>query len=69
MKCKFLPLAKWRRQLQQTDLPAECQYFVVSDHLDMVGVQLRATWVQTRKENGGIVLACNLSHSISDRQV
>ena len=55
MKCKFLPLGKWRRQLHQTDLPAECQYFVVSDHLDMVGVQLRATWVQTRKANGDIM--------------
>ena len=37
------------------DLPVDCQYFVVSDHLDMVGVELRATWVQTRKSNGDII--------------
>ena len=37
------------------DLPETCQYFVLSDHLDMVGVQLRATWTQTRKANGDIV--------------
>ena len=55
MKCKFLPLGKWRRQLQHEDLPVACQYFVLSDHLDMVGVQLRATWTQTRKANGDIV--------------
>ena len=54
-KCKFLPLGRWRRVLQQEDLPAACQYMVLSDHLDMVGVQLRATWTQTRKCNGDIV--------------
>ena len=27
----------------------------ISDHLDMVGVELRATWTQTRKANGDIV--------------
>ena len=51
-KCKFLPLAKWRKSLQQEDLPTNCQYLVLSDHLDMVGVQLQATWTQTRKANG-----------------
>ena len=55
MKCKFLPLGRWRKQLQQEDLPTACQYFVLSDHLDMVGVQLRATWTQTRKVNGDII--------------
>ena len=55
LKCKFLPLGKWRTRLQQNDLPADCQYFAVSDHLDMVGVELRATWVQTRKHNGDII--------------
>ena len=45
-KCKFLPLGRWRKQLQQEDLPRACQYFVLPDHLDMVGVQLRATWSQ-----------------------
>ena len=54
-KCKFLPLGKWRQQLAQEDLPEACQYFVLSDHLDMVGVELRATWTQTRKANGDII--------------
>ena len=54
-KCKFLPLANWRKSLQQEDLPANCQYLVLSDHLDMVGVQLRAIWTQTRKVNGDII--------------
>ena len=48
-KCKFLPLGRWRRTLQQEDLPPSCQYMIISDHLDMVGVQLKATWTQTRK--------------------
>ena len=51
-KCKFLPLARWRRTLQQEDLPLACQYMLISDHLDMLGVQLKATWTQTRKTNG-----------------
>ena len=46
----FLPLARWRGTLQQTDIP--CKYMTISDHLDMLGVELRATWVQTRKANG-----------------
>ena len=54
-KCKFLPLGHWRRTLQQEDLPLACQYIILSDHLDMVGVQLHATWTQTRKSNGDIV--------------
>ena len=52
-KCKFLPLARWRGTLEQADIP--CQYMSISDHLDMVGVELRATWTQTRKANGDIV--------------
>ena len=55
LKCKLLPLGKWRQQLSQDDLPDDCKYFVLSDHLDMVGVQLRATWIQTRKANGDII--------------
>ena len=55
LKCKFLPLGKWKKDLKQGDLPDDCQYFVLSDHLDMVGVQLRSTWVQTRKANGDII--------------
>ena len=46
------------KNLQQEDVPAACQYFVVYDHLDMVGVQLRSTWTQTRKANGEIVQQC-----------
>ena len=46
-KCKFLPLGKWRKTLTQEDIP--CNYMTISDHLEMVGVELRATWAQTRK--------------------
>ena len=49
-KCKFLPLGKWRTSLKQEDIP--CDYMTLSDHLDMVGVTLMASWVKTRKENG-----------------
>ena len=52
-KCKFLPLARWRGTLEQNDIP--CRYMTISDHLEMVGVELRATWTQTRKANGEIV--------------
>ena len=55
LKCKFLPLGRWRRTLQQEDLPRKCQYMILSEHLDMVGVQLRATWTQTRKANCDII--------------
>ena len=51
-KCKFLPLSRWRGTLQQEDIP--CTYMTISDHLEMLGVELRATWVQTRKANGEI---------------
>ena len=54
-KCKFLPLGKWRNNLKQEDLPPTCQYLKLSDCLDMVGVQIYATWTQTRKANGDIV--------------
>ena len=49
-KCKFLPLGRWRTTLQQTDIP--CKYMTLSDHLDMVGVTLMASWAKTRKANG-----------------
>ena len=52
-KCKFLPLARWRGTLEQADIP--CDYMTISDHLEMVGVELRATLNQTRKANGDIV--------------
>ena len=49
-KCKFLPLGRWKGTLQQEDIP--CNYMLLSDHLDMVGVILKATHTQTRKANG-----------------
>ena len=52
-KCKFLPLGKWRTQLKQEDIP--CDYMTLSDHLDMVGVTLMATWAKTRKVNGDVL--------------
>ena len=52
-KCKFLPLGRWRGVLDQSDIP--CNYMTISDHLEMIGVELRATWNQTRRVNGEIV--------------
>ena len=51
-KVKFLPLGRWRGTLSQEDLPNHCQYITLSDHLDFVGVELRATFAKTRKVNG-----------------
>ena len=34
-KCKLLPLGKWHSTLKQEDLPASCNYMVISGHLDM----------------------------------
>ena len=52
-KCKFLPLARWKGSLTQDDIP--CKYMSISDHLEMVGVELRASWSQTKRANGDIV--------------
>ena len=52
-KCKFLPLGKWKTSLRQADIP--CDYMTLSDHLDMVGVTLMASWTQTRKVNGDYI--------------
>ena len=52
-KCKFLPLGRWRGTLQQEDIPF--RYMILSESLEMVGVDLRATWIQTRKANGEII--------------
>ena len=49
-KVKLLPLGRWKGVLQQEDLPVK--YISISDHLDMVGVQLTATFSLTRKLNG-----------------
>ena len=48
-KVKFLPLGRWRGTLQQEDIPL--QYIVLSEHIDMIGVVLKATHTQTRKVN------------------
>ena len=47
---KFLPLGGWRGHLNQASIPVN--YITISDHLDMIGVELRATYSQTRKFNG-----------------
>jgi hypothetical protein len=52
-KCKFLPLGRWRGLLEQEDIPLN--YMVLTDSLDMVGVELKATWAQTKKANGDII--------------
>ena len=49
-KVKFLPLGRWKGSLRQQDLPVD--YIVLSEHLDMVGVKLTATYQKTRKVNG-----------------
>lgn len=49
-KCKFLPLGRWRQELQQDDIPTP--YMRLTDTLDMVGVELCATWSKTRQKNG-----------------
>ena len=49
-KVKFLALGRWKGTLTQEDLPF--QYIKLSDHLDFVGVELRSTFIQTRKCNG-----------------
>ena len=52
-KCKFLPMARWKGTLQQEDIPYA--YMTISDHMNMLGVELRASWTQTRKANGYMV--------------
>ena len=54
-KCKFLSLGRWRGILEQEDIPLN--YMVLADSLEMVGVELKATWSQTRKVNGDIIQA------------
>ena len=48
-KVKFLALGRWRGSLQQEDIPLP--YILLSEHLDMVGVVLKSTFIQTRKVN------------------
>ena len=51
-KCKILLLGGWKR-LQQNDIPVP--YIKISDHLDMLGFTLMATYTKTRKANGDLV--------------
>ena len=41
-KCKFLALGKWKDELTQGMIPHS--FFLLSDHLDFLGVQLKATY-------------------------
>ena len=52
-KCKFLALGRWKGTLSQEDLP--CNFFRLSDQLDMLGVTLKATYMATRKANGEVL--------------
>ena len=52
-KVKFLPLGRWKGTLTQEDLPLN--YIAISEHLDMIGVVLKATHTQTRIANGDIL--------------
>ena len=51
-KCKFLPLSKWK-SLPQANIPFD--FFTLSDHLDFLGVTLKATTMATRQANGDIL--------------
>ena len=53
-KCKVLPLGRWRRSLQQEDITFP--YMKLCDSLSMVGVELTASWVTTRKLNNDELL-------------
>ena len=54
-KCKFLPLGRWRGVLTQEDIPVN--FFTLSDHLDMLGLTLKATHAATKKANGDELVA------------
>ena len=53
-KCKVLALGRWRNTLQQEDIGQP--HFRLSDRLSMVGVELMASWQQTRKVNNDEIL-------------
>ena len=52
-KCKFLSLGRWRGLLEQEDIPL--RYLVLTSSLEMVGVELKASWAKSRKANGDIL--------------
>ena len=49
-KCKFLPLAGWKDSLTQDQIPLD--YMVLSDKLEMVGVDLFSSHQVTRQVDG-----------------
>ena len=53
-KCKVLALGRWRNTLQQEDIGQP--HFRLSDRLSMVGVELLASWQQSRKVNNDELL-------------
>ena len=52
-KCKFLALGKWKTNLRQNMIPHD--FFILSDHLDFLGVILKSTYSLTRKANGDLL--------------
>ena len=52
-KCNFLPLGKWKTNLKQNMIPHD--FFILSDHLDFLGVILKSTYSLTRKANGDLL--------------
>ena len=54
-KCKVLALGRWRNTLQQEDIAQP--HFRLSDRLSMVGVELLASWQQSRKVNNDELLS------------
>ena len=48
-KVKFLRLGRWRDSLQEEDLPPMCRYITFSDHLNMLGMPLFASYQETRQ--------------------
>ena len=51
-KVKFLRLGRWRGTLQSEDLPPSCRYIAFSEHLDMLGVPLYASFRKTKQNSG-----------------
>ena len=52
-KCKFLPLGRWKGNLEQENIPL--QYLKITDHLDFLGCKLYSNYGNTRRENGEIL--------------
>ena len=48
-KVKFLPLGRWKGTLEKEDIPVK--YIALAEHLDMVGVKLKPSFIQSRKLN------------------